>query len=85
MLDAAACDEFDRVDPLRDVRREFAIPRDDRPPHDELVYLCGHSLGLMPRGARGAVETARILGILTRTRSGQRCPRSLVPWQPKWH
>jgi kynureninase len=55
MLDAAACDEFDRVDPLRELRRQFAIPRDERPPHDELTYLCGHSLGLMPLAARGDV------------------------------
>jgi kynureninase len=55
MLDAAACDEFDRTDPLRDLRGHFAIPRDDRAPHGELTYLCGHSLGLMPVAARADV------------------------------
>jgi kynureninase len=52
MLDAAACDAFDRADPLRPLRQQFAIPRDDQGARAELTYLCGHSLGLMPRAAR---------------------------------
>ena len=53
MLSAAECDEIDRADPLRPLRDRFAFPcdRTGRP----VVYLCGHSLGLMPLAARGAV------------------------------
>jgi kynureninase len=45
---------LDAADELGFLRREFELPRErDR----TLVYLCGHSLGLMPRGARRAVST----------------------------
>lgn len=37
----------DEADPLRALREQFALP--------PLVYLCGHSLGLMPLAARGMV------------------------------
>ncbi len=43
----------DAADPLKEFRREFALPRGAR--GDPLVYLCGHSLGLMPLGARELV------------------------------
>ena len=43
----------DDADPLRDLRQQFALPRG--PQGEPLVYLCGHSLGLMPLAARGRV------------------------------
>lgn len=44
--------ELDARDPLAALRAEFSIPeRDGRP----LTYLCGHSLGLMPRAAPARV------------------------------
>jgi kynureninase len=44
---------FDAGDPLASFRERFHLPRggDGRP----LVYFCGHSLGLQPRGARELV------------------------------
>jgi len=48
---ARALDGDDELDSLR---REFELPRERG---RALIYLCGHSLGLMPRGARRAVET----------------------------
>jgi kynureninase len=44
----------DRADPLREFRSRFALPRDAR--GAELLYLCGHSLGLMPLAARTVVN-----------------------------
>jgi kynureninase len=55
MHTAAECDAFDRADPLRALRHRFALPRDEHAPGRELVYLCGHSLGLMPHAARDDV------------------------------
>lgn len=46
--------EQDRADPLRRFRERFAIPRDKS--GQELIYLCGNSLGLMPKSARKIVE-----------------------------
>jgi len=43
----------DAGDPLRDFAARFALPCDAR--GAPLVYLCGHSLGLMPLAARAAV------------------------------
>lgn len=43
----------DEADPLRAYRQRFALPRNSR--GDPLVYLCGHSLGLMPLAARDVV------------------------------
>jgi kynureninase len=44
---------LDEADPLHSFRDRFALPHDaDGKP---LVYLCGHSLGLMPLAARGLV------------------------------
>ena len=44
---------LDEADPLRALRERFALPRDRR--GEPLVYLCGHSLGLMPLAARTLV------------------------------
>jgi kynureninase len=44
---------LDAADPLRGFRERFALPRGDG--GGALVYLCGHSLGLMPLAARGIV------------------------------
>jgi len=44
---------LDEADPLREFRDQFALPRGGR--SEPLVYLCGHSLGLMPLAARQRV------------------------------
>src|SRR6185437_11171544 len=44
---------LDEADPLRALRERFALPRGGNA--EPLVYLCGHSLGLMPLAARGLV------------------------------
>jgi len=44
---------LDEADPLRAFRERFALPQDGR--GQTLVYLCGHSLGLMPHAARALV------------------------------
>jgi kynureninase len=44
----------DAADPLRGYRARFALPRDER--GEPLVYLCGHSLGLLPLAARDIVN-----------------------------
>lgn len=43
----------DAADPLRGFRSLFGLPRDER--NEPLLYLCGHSLGLMPLAAREEV------------------------------
>jgi kynureninase len=43
----------DEADPLRGFRDQFALPHGRR--GESLVYLCGHSLGLMPLAARERV------------------------------
>ena len=43
----------DAADPLRGFRERFALPRNER--GRPLLYLCGHSLGLMPLAARELV------------------------------
>ena len=50
----SAAQERDAVDPLRGYRARFALPRDER--GEPLVYLCGHSLGLLPLAARAIVN-----------------------------
>jgi len=53
----------DAVDPLAAFRGEFLIPRHGEqiaggaPARDELIYLCGNSLGLQPRTTRSALNT----------------------------
>ncbi|MEO8466568.1 MAG: kynureninase [Gammaproteobacteria bacterium] len=49
---AAGARVLDAADELRDLRRHFELPRERR---RTLTYLCGHSLGLMPRAARRVV------------------------------
>ena len=50
----SAAQARDAADPLREFRAQFALPRAERgePP----VYLCGHSLGLLPLAARERVN-----------------------------
>jgi kynureninase len=43
----------DEADPLRGFRQRFALPHDER--GDPTLFLCGHSLGLMPLVARKLV------------------------------
>lgn len=52
--DEAFAREMDAADPLRALRAEFLFPQ--APPGEETVYLTGNSLGLQPRGTRGAIE-----------------------------
>ena len=56
MSPAAAREEArarDAADPLARFRARFALPADER--GEPLVYLCGHSLGLLPLAAREIV------------------------------
>jgi kynureninase len=46
--------EQDRLDPLREYREHFFIPRRDDGP--EIIYFAGNSLGLMPKKAKRIVE-----------------------------
>lgn len=52
--DRAFALELDAEDPLAHMREKFFFP----PGHDgePLIYLCGNSLGLQPRGVREALE-----------------------------
>ncbi len=43
----------DAADPLRELARQFVLP--EGPGGAPLVYLCGHSLGPLPRAARAIV------------------------------
>ena len=45
---------LDAADPLAALRAQFLLPADAQ--GTPLTYLCGHSLGLQPRGARRLVE-----------------------------
>src|ERR1700733_14624966 len=45
---------LDEADVLRTFRDQFAIPTNSR--GKQQLYLCGHSLGLMPIGARRLVD-----------------------------
>lgn len=51
--DAASADALDAEDELASFSQEFEIPHRG---HELLTYLCGHSLGLMPRAARAGVD-----------------------------
>lgn len=44
----------DEADPLRAYRQRFALPHDER--GQPTLFLCGHSLGLMPLAARTLVS-----------------------------
>jgi kynureninase len=50
----SAAQARDAADPLRALRSRFALPLDER--GAPLVYLCGHSLGLLPLAARDIVN-----------------------------
>src|SRR5690349_9505764 len=50
---AAPASALDAADELAPFRARFALPKDGR---RTLTYLCGHSLGLMPRAAPRAVD-----------------------------
>jgi kynureninase len=52
--DEAFARALDAADPLRHFREQFHIPR--RADGAPVLYFCGHSLGLQPRGARALVE-----------------------------
>ena len=45
--------QLDLKDPLSSFRRSFHLPKSGRRP---LIYMCGHSLGLMPRAARRRID-----------------------------
>jgi kynureninase len=44
----------DEADPLRDLRARFCLPAG--PDGEPVIYFCGNSLGLQPRGVRDAVQ-----------------------------
>jgi len=46
-------EQKDLQDPLRHFRDEFLFPQHEGEP---CIYFCGNSLGLQPKGARGALE-----------------------------
>jgi kynureninase len=53
-IDRAYAEEQDREDPLAGLREAFYAPlREDG---SQLVYFCGHSLGLQPKGAAHIVQ-----------------------------
>lgn len=52
--DEAFAKRQDEIDPLRAYRNEFHIPRHAN--DQEIIYLAGNSLGLMPRRARTIVD-----------------------------
>jgi kynureninase len=54
MSDLSEARKLDAQDPLRLFRDAFHVPR--RLDGTPWVYLCGHSLGLEPKAARGLVE-----------------------------
>ncbi len=45
---------MDQLDPLREYRTRFLLPKNDN--GTDSVYLCGHSLGLQPRTAAAYIE-----------------------------
>lgn len=45
---------LDAADPLAPLRDEFLFPK--RPNGEPVIYFCGNSLGLQPRGVRAALE-----------------------------
>jgi kynureninase len=47
--------ELDQEDPLRSFRDKFHFPK--APTAAESLYFCGHSLGLMPKDAKKAINT----------------------------
>jgi len=45
---------LDAIDPLRDFREQFLIPK--RADGQPVIYFCGNSLGLQPKAVRGMIE-----------------------------
>jgi kynureninase len=79
---------LDAGDDLAALRREFALPRERG---RALTYLCGHSLGLMPRAARRAVDaeldrwsTLAVDGHFPDTRPPRGRPRALRAAHGGW-
>lgn len=52
--DEAFAREMDAADSLRDYREQFLIPK--RPDGEPVIYFCGNSLGLQPKGVRPLIE-----------------------------
>lgn len=48
---------LDLVDPLKHLRDKFLFPNVHGKKNEKVLYFCGHSLGLMPKDARVAIET----------------------------
>lgn len=46
--------EMDQNDPLKNYRQKFHIPKDHN--GNELVYLCGNSLGLQPKSTKAYID-----------------------------
>ncbi|MCS5624807.1 MAG: kynureninase, partial [Candidatus Marinimicrobia bacterium] len=46
--------ELDQNDPLKSFRDQFYYPKDKN--EEEVLYLCGNSLGLQPKSVRSFVE-----------------------------
>ncbi len=46
--------KMDSADPLRKYRNDFYFPKHDN--GQEAIYLCGNSLGLQPKSAKGYIE-----------------------------
>ena len=79
---------LDAADELAPLRREFELPRE----HGRtLTYLCGHSLGLMPRATRRALDTELdrwaklgVDGHFADARPPRGRPRALRPTHSGW-
>ncbi len=52
----AAAHSLDASDPLASFRDRFHIPPNPSKPDEPSVYMCGNSLGCMPRDTAGAIE-----------------------------
>lgn len=46
--------ELDQNDPLSSYREQFHIPKDKQ--GNELIYLCGNSLGLQPKSTKNYIN-----------------------------
>jgi kynureninase len=70
--------ERDSADPLRGFRERFALPRDER--GEPLVYLCGHSLGLLPFAAREIINEELEEWALLGVEGHERARRPWIPY-----
>jgi kynureninase len=70
--------ERDDADALRGFRERFALPRDER--GEPLVYLCGHSLGLLPFAAREIVTEELDDWALHGVEGHERARRPWIPY-----